>query len=35
MKDTPINHEIVSQKINESPIESVGKASIQGYQKAY
>jgi aspartate/methionine/tyrosine aminotransferase len=33
MKNTPINHEIVSQKINESPIESVGKASIRDIKK--
>jgi len=29
MKDTPINHEIVSQKISESGLKNVGKASIR------
>ena len=33
MKDTPINYEIVNQKIKESPIESVGKASIRDIRK--
>lgn len=33
MKDTPINYEIVSQKIKESPIESVGKSSIRDIKK--
>lgn len=33
MKETPINYDIVTQKINESPIESVGKASIRDIKK--
>lgn len=33
MKETPINHEIVTQKIHESPVESVGKASIRDIKK--
>jgi len=33
MKNTPINNEIVTRKINESPIESVGKASIRDIKK--
>jgi aspartate/methionine/tyrosine aminotransferase len=33
MKDTPINYEIVSRKIKESPIESVGKSSIRDIKK--
>ncbi len=33
MKETPINYEIVTQKLNESPIESVGKASIRDIKK--
>ncbi|MEN8224943.1 MAG: pyridoxal phosphate-dependent aminotransferase [Bacteroidota bacterium] len=33
MKKTPINHEIVTQKINESPIKNVGKASIRDIKK--
>jgi len=33
MKNTPINHEIVSQKIKESPIESVGRASIRDIKR--
>jgi aspartate/methionine/tyrosine aminotransferase len=33
MKETPINYEIVSQKIKESPIQSVGKASIRDIKK--
>jgi len=33
MKDTPINYEIVSKKIKESRIESVGKASIRELKK--
>ena len=33
MKETPINHNIVTQKIKESPIESVGKASIRDIKK--
>ena len=33
MKDTPINHDILSQKIKESPIESVGRASIRDIKK--
>lgn len=33
MKDTPINYNIVTQKIAESPIESVGKASIRDIKK--
>ncbi|HSG68435.1 MAG TPA: pyridoxal phosphate-dependent aminotransferase [Bacteroidales bacterium] len=33
MKETPINYEIVKQKISESPIESVGKSSIRDIKK--
>ena len=33
MKDTPINHKIVTQKIKESPIQNVGKASIRDIKK--
>ena len=33
MKDTPINYETVNQKIKESPIESVGRASIRDIKK--
>ena len=33
MKNTPINYEIVNQKIKESPIESVGRASIRDIKK--
>lgn len=33
MKETPINYAIVTQKIAESPIESVGKASIRDIKK--
>lgn len=33
MKNTPINYQTVTQKINESPIESVGKASIRDIKK--
>lgn len=33
MRKTPIKHEIVTQMINESPIESVGKASIRDIKK--
>ncbi len=33
MKETPINYEIVTQKINESPIDNVGKASIRDIKK--
>jgi aspartate/methionine/tyrosine aminotransferase len=33
MKETPINYQIVKQKIDESPIESVGKASIRDIKK--
>jgi aspartate/methionine/tyrosine aminotransferase len=33
MKDTPINQHIVTQKIMESPIESVGKSTIRDIKK--
>ena len=33
MKETPINYDIVTQKIIESPIESVGRASIRDIKK--
>jgi hypothetical protein len=33
MKDTPINSTIVSNKIKESKIESIGKASIRELKK--
>ena len=33
MKDTPINSEIVSQKIKESNLENVGKATIREIKK--
>jgi aspartate/methionine/tyrosine aminotransferase len=33
MKDTPINHHIVTQKIMESPIESVGRSTIRDIKK--
>ena len=33
MKDTPINYQVVSQKIKESHLESVGKASIREIKK--
>lgn len=33
MKNTPINHEIVSKKIKESKIENIGKASIREIKK--
>ena len=33
MKDTPINYNIVTQKIKESPINSVGKSSIRDIKK--
>lgn len=33
MKETPINYDIVTRKINESPIANVGKASIRDIKK--
>ncbi|MFO8129616.1 MAG: pyridoxal phosphate-dependent aminotransferase [Bacteroidales bacterium] len=33
MKETPINHEVVTRKIKESKLESVGKASIREIKK--
>jgi len=33
MKNTPIDYQIVTQKINESPISSVGKSSIRDIKK--
>lgn len=33
MRETPINYDIVTQKINESPIENVGKGTIRDIKK--
>ncbi len=33
MKDTPINYDIVTQKIKESPIEAVGRSTIRDIKK--
>ena len=33
MKDTPVNYEIVSKKIQESRIENIGRASIRELKK--